>query len=83
MAWDTILTGPAEPGQQPVRQRKVADWRKLTPADLTWRIRIGLWRPVIYRGKMRAIAHKPDNSALLRLLRRLDRRTASAPEGTP
>ncbi len=83
-AWDHILAGPAEqiapvaPGAPPIRSRKVADWRKLTLRDLYWRHKIGLWRPVVYRGKMRGIARKPDNSALLRLLRRLDSVAARA-----
>lgn len=79
-AWDQVLAGPAAPGGRPVRRRKVADWRKVTPSDLFWRVETGLWRPVIYRGKLRAIAQKPDDSALLRLLRRLDGRIGSIEE---
>lgn len=75
-AWDHILAGPSAPGIPPERKRRVADWRKLTLQDLRWRIEIGLWRPVTLRGKMRAIARKPDNSALLHLLARLDRQLA-------
>jgi hypothetical protein len=71
-AWDKILAGPAGPGVPPARSRRVADWRKITRKDLHWRTETGLWRPVIYRGKMCGIARKPDNSALLRLLTRLD-----------
>lgn len=71
-AWDHVLAGPAAPEERRVRSHHQDDWRKVTLADLQWRIEIGLWRPVIYRGAMRAIAQKPDNSALLRLLRRMD-----------
>ena len=86
-AWDHILAGPAsiedlQSGEWPMRRHHTRDWRKLTLKDLIWRHRIGLWRPVIYRGKMRAIARKPDNSALLRLLKRLDTRADRAEEGT-
>jgi hypothetical protein len=56
------------------------DWRKVTLEELFRRVETGLWRPVIYRGAMTAIARKPDNSALLHLLARLDRRTASIDE---
>ncbi len=70
--WDRVLAGPAQPGAVPARRRKTSDCRKLTLKDLIWRFEIGLWRPVIYRGKMRGIAHKPDNTALLRMLSRMD-----------
>ena len=89
-AWDRILA-PGDPaptaGSPPAHdcpqsrpqsrssRKRVADWRKVTLSELIWRVEIGLWRPVIYRGKWRGIARKPDNSALLRLLSRLDRKT--------
>ncbi len=82
-AWDHVLAGPAEPGCPPQRRRKVADWRKLTLKDVIWRHRIGLWRPIIYRGKMRGIARKPDNSALLRIISRLDGKVERSREGAP
>ncbi len=72
-AWDRVLAGPGAPGEPPVRKRKVADWRKVTLEELHWRVETGLWRPLIYRGAMRAVARKPDNSALMRLLGQLDR----------
>ena len=72
-AWDRVLAGPAEPGRTPERLRRGTDWRKVTLEDLHWRIETGLWRPVIYRGEMCAVQRKPDNSALLQLLARLDR----------
>ena len=75
-AWDVILAGPALTGVAPERSRRTADWRKVTVEELHWRVETGLWRPLIYRGAMRSIARKPDNSALLRLLARMDRSTA-------
>ena len=71
-SWDKVLTGPAKRGQPAARAPRAPDWRKLTHEELFWRCKMGLWRPVIYRGRMRNIARKPDNSALLRLLARLD-----------
>ena len=75
-AWDKVLAGPAASGTSALPSRRMADWRKVTLEELHWRIETGLWRPVIYRGKMRAIARKPDNSALLHLLARLDKQVA-------
>lgn len=91
--WDAILAGPQKGpqegplhlqqgqtmGQGRKKRRRVADWRKLTQEELFWRVEQGQLRPVIYRGKMRSIAQKPDNSALLRLLSRLDRGHKSQP----
>jgi len=77
-AWDRVLAGPPEPGEHRPRGRRVEDWRKVTVEQLDWRIETGLWRPVIYRGKLRAIVQKPDNSALFRLLRRLDGKAEKA-----
>lgn len=75
-AWDHVLAGPTPPGTPPLRKRRVADWRKLTVEDLQWQIKTGLWRPVIFRGQMRAVQRKPDNSALLHLLSRFDKQLA-------
>ncbi|MEL6530713.1 MAG: hypothetical protein AAFQ27_12190 [Pseudomonadota bacterium] len=79
-AWDHVLR--SETGKQDDRpsKRHEADWRKVTVSELIWRVEIGLWRPMIYRGKLRGIARKPDNSALLRLIRRLDRVTSGLKE---
>lgn len=82
-AWDKVLAGPAAPGERRVRQRRVSDWRKLTLRDLLWRFEIGLWCPVIYRGRHTATTQKPDNSALLRLLRRQDAAVRGTLEGGP
>ncbi|MFN2100922.1 hypothetical protein [Altererythrobacter sp. MF3-039] len=65
-AWDAVLTPP---GSGRVKRPRV-DWRKVTNRELLGRISTGLVKPVIYRGKMTAIRRKPDNSALLRLVRR-------------
>lgn len=67
-AWDTVLTAPGQ-GRIPAPK---PDWRKVTNAALMRRAETGLVRPILYRGRMTAIRHKPDNSALLRLLRRQD-----------
>lgn len=77
-----VLVGPisverSQPATRLKKRRQVADWRKLTHEELIWRVEQGLLRPVVYRGKMRGIAQKPDNSALLRLLSRLDRGNAN------
>ena len=75
-SWDKVLEGPSKGDPSIVKphtsKRQVTDWRKLTHEELVWRVEQGMWQPVMYRGKMRAIARKPDNSALLRLLARLD-----------
>lgn len=75
-AWDRILAGPAQSGALPERSARVADWRKVTLQDLQWQIETGLWRPVIFRGQMRAVQRKADNSALLHLLSRFDKQLA-------
>lgn len=77
-SWDRVLEGPSDGAMPHKRRRYKTDWRKLTHAELIWRSEQGLWRPIIYRGRMCAIAQKPDNSALLHLLRRLDGRHAAA-----
>lgn len=82
-AWDAILAGPAPPGVASGRSRRTADWRKVTVEELHWRVETGLWRPLIYRGAMRCIARKPDNSALLRLLARMDRSTTHLEDRRP
>lgn len=79
-AWDRILAGPAPPGVRPLRKPRIDDWRKVTLEQLHWQIETGLWRPVLHRGKLRAIARKPDNSALLHLLARLDKQLAGVEE---
>lgn len=82
-AWDKVLAGPAASAEPCTRTRRVADWRKLTLQDLRWRIETGLWCPVIYQGRMRAIARKPDNSALLHMLARFDKQLAGIEEEWP
>ena len=67
-AWDRVLT---RPGTGRVRGPKT-DWRKVTLDALSLRATTGLLRPVMWRGTMTAIARKRDDTALLRLLKRLD-----------
>ena len=67
-AWDSVL---APPGSGRLVAPKV-DFRKVTHAALVERIEAGLIQPVIHCGRMTAIRRKPDNSALFRLLKRLD-----------
>ena len=72
-AWDRVMAPPGTghcTGEKP-------DMRKVTPCALIQRIETGLVRPVLYRGRMTAIAQKADNSALLRLLRRQDAQCVS------
>ncbi len=74
-AWDHVLTPPGAG-----RSRKPKnDWRKVTNQELMRRIETGFVQPVIHRGRMVGIRRKPDNSALLRMLRR-NRALASWPE---
>jgi hypothetical protein len=63
-AWDAALGAPV---------------RKVTVTDLAYVAFEGLIRPVMFRGRYRGAARKPDNSALLRLVGRFDR--AAAREG--
>ncbi|MXO67264.1 hypothetical protein GRI72_00240 [Altererythrobacter marinus] len=58
---------PAAPGKRP---------RKVTNEELGWRVGTGLWQVRIYRGRFVGVMRKPDNTALLRLLARLDRARA-------
>ena len=67
-AWDKVLTPPGTGRCDPPRP----DFRKVTNSALIRRAETGLIQPVIYRGRMTAIRRKADNSALFRLLRRLD-----------
>ena len=74
-AWDQVLSG--ENAKAPK-----TNWRKLTLCDLSWRVEAGLLRPLIYRGKVCGMAKKPDNSALLRLIRRYDAAVLRAKSGS-
>lgn len=46
--------------------------RKVTNAELEWRYRTGIWSVILRRGKYAGMLRKADNSALLRLVARLD-----------
>ena len=59
-AWDAALGGPI---------------RKVTVPDLAFRALHGSIQVVLFRGRYRGAQRKPDNSALLRHMRQLDRMT--------
>lgn len=67
-AWDAVLTPPGT-GRL---SRAKPNWQKVTIPELERRMRTGQVQPVIYRGEMVHIRRKADNSALLRLVRRLE-----------
>ncbi len=77
-AWDRIF---AAPGSGKAAAPKL-DWRKVTNPALEERVEAGVVQPVLYAGRFTAIRRKPDNSALLRLLRRHDALCASAARGS-
>jgi hypothetical protein len=62
-AWDAALGMPA---------------RKVTVRDLNFLAFGGLIQPRLYRGRYVGWTQEPDNSALLRLVARLDRRVEAA-----
>src|SRR3546814_21113769 len=64
-AWDHALGRPPAP-HDPCKP-------KVTHGSLAWHLETGWWRPVICGGCYVTVARKPDNTALLRLLARLDR----------
>jgi len=63
-AWDAALGAPV---------------RKVTIRDLHFLASHGLVRPILFRGKYRGACRKPDSSALLRLMAKLDRQTEGKP----
>lgn len=83
-AWDHVLTPPSaaqpasvpSPGQRDdrpdLRPDFRPDFRKVTLGALFRQLETGLVKPVFYRGQMRGIREKADNSVLFRLLRRAD-----------
>ncbi len=50
--------------------RPKPDWRKVTDGELIRRLQSDRVQPVIFRGRMVAVRRKPEDSVLLRLLRR-------------
>lgn len=76
-AWDPVLS---RPGLEHA-ERRHDDFRKVTNATLLARLENGLVKPVVYRGQMTAVARKPDNSTLFRLLRRSGQRLGGAGTG--
>ncbi|WP_346031551.1 hypothetical protein [Erythrobacter westpacificensis] len=77
-AWDAELTPPGEGWI-----KSEVDWRKVTSEELFRRIDVGLVAPLIHRGKVCAERRKADDSALLRLLKRLDTANARSSEEEP
>lgn len=66
-AWDAALGRPVSPCASDGHTRPLA---KVTHEELQWRLESGLWRVILRRGFYRGVLHKPDNSALLALVRR-------------
>ena len=65
-AWDRVLSTPGSGRwKQPTE-----DFWKVTDRELQNRLERGLVQPVSYQGRVCVIRRKPDDSALLRLLRR-------------
>jgi len=73
-AWDAAL---GKPVPLPLETRKV------TTAELQWRLDSGLWRVRLYRGKFVGAGQEPDNSALYGLLARFSRHAAAPPVRVP
>ena len=67
-AWDYVLTPP---GRGHVAKPRI-EWRGETIGTLSRWTENGFVKPVLYQGTVKAIARKPDNSALLKLLSRMD-----------
>lgn len=62
-AWDAALGKAVQPDQTPAR--------KVTLAELNWRIETGLFRVLLRGGRYAGVVRKADDSALLALLARL------------
>lgn len=72
-AWDAAL------GRKETRRAEtfganglVHPSRKVTNAELEWRVETGIWRVIMRDGRYCGVHRKADNSALLALLRRGD-----------
>lgn len=70
-AWDTAL---GKPPQCTLASRKV------TTAELQWRLDSGLWAVRLFRGKFVGAGPKPDNSALYSLIARFSRHAGPPPQ---
>lgn len=68
-AWDAAMRRPLAEYEK----SQTGAARKVTTAELKWRIDGGLWQVRMYRGKFILAWQKPDDSTLFRLLTRLDR----------
>lgn len=73
-AWDRVLTPPGTGRVAAARE----DFRKVTDAALFARLEMPLVQPVVFRGRMVGIRRKGDNSALLRLVRRMARESSGS-----
>ena len=69
-AWDSALGKRTRAEKPPLR--------KVTNEQLFYRLETGFYRPVLYRGRFKTIARKPDDSALLALVSRLGIARAAA-----
>jgi hypothetical protein len=77
-AWDRVLSLPRWEHAEPPRE----DFRKVTTETLLARLESGFVKPVVYRTAMTAIARKPDNSTLFRLLHRSGQGFGAAGDGS-
>lgn len=64
-AWDAALGRPEH-----LREGHIRCSRKVTLAELEWRVETGLWQVILRAGRYRGVRKKADNSALLALVRR-------------
>ena len=70
-AWDAALgKAPECPSER----------RKVTTAELQWRLDSGLWAVRLFRGKFIGASQKPDDSALYSLLARFSRHAVPNPQ---
>ena len=72
--------GMARP--EPADAAETEPRRKVTNAELEWRYQTGIWSVILRRGKYAGVVRKADNSALLRLIARLDSAERRIDRGT-
>jgi hypothetical protein len=68
-AWDVAMGRLAA---EETARMALRPLRKVTLKQLEWRVETGIWRVVLRQGRYLGVSQKPDNSALLTLLSRLD-----------
>lgn len=76
-AWDAALGKRTAQGDSEKSQTGVTTSRKVTNAELAWRVETGLWQVRMHRGRFAGVWQRADNSALFQLLARLDRAKTS------